>query len=223
MESLLILIGIFVLDAIVKHVSNKRKQQTLPKPENPDFDEEEQVEEDTSENQTGRPPRNLEELIRQFDKAQRDASGGTFVPPVPPVDDADDNDESLDDTNDEDSDSGFNPDDFPVVKPAHAGHYSFNEIAESVVQWEYVSTELLEQAFGFSENTSRQVLADLQAHRIVSRDMGDGYCDILIHNSTELANLFKKERQEAERRKSAEAESAAQNKLREAEMTRQRA
>lgn len=79
MEGLLILIGIYVLDIVIKKVAaGKKKQQDQHReiPPDDEFDNEQQ-EEQTSHTK----PRSLQDLIRQFEEAQRDASQGTYVPP----------------------------------------------------------------------------------------------------------------------------------------------
>lgn len=178
MESLLILVAIVIIDTVIKKAAKKRKQQQqLPRqdqsrPENSE-------DEDNSRSQA---PRSLQDLIRQFQEAQREASQGTYVPPNPPMDEEDEDEEDVD---------------LPVVKPSNPGHFSFKEIAESVIQWEEVCVSYLQEAFNFSEATATKVLAELQKHKIVGRDMGDGFCDILVHDKVELANLFKREQAKA--------------------------
>lgn len=202
MEGLLILIGIYVLDIVIKKVAaGKKKQQDQHReiPPDDEFDNEQQ-EEQTSHTK----PRSLQDLIRQFEEAQRDASGGTYVPPSPEVED-------------DEEDVGL-----PVVTPAKPGEYTFSEIAESVVQWEYVSVDLLQEAFGFSERIAQQVLAELQAKRIVGRDMGDGDCDLLVHDKVELDNHFKRLQREAEEQQAAAAQEASLQERREAELKHQK-
>lgn len=191
MESLLILIGIFVVNAVIKSMAAKKKSSSernhLPptrrmsseNDEGNGLDETEQSPDAGSHS----APRNLQDLIRQFQEAQRQASQGTYVPPTPPVEDDDEDDE----------------DERPVVKPANSGHFSFKEIAESVIQWEEASVSYLRDAFGFSKATALNVLEELQKHKIVGRDMGDGFCDVLVHDKVELANLFKREQLEAKK------------------------
>lgn len=195
MEGLLILAGIYVLEVIVKKVAASKKQQQTKPRDIPDQTEQPQ------------PKRNLQDLIRQFEEAQREASQGTYVPPTPSVEDVDEDEEQ----------SGL-----PVVTPANPGEYTFIEIAESVVQWEYVSVELIQEAFGFSEQVAQQVLAELQAKRVVGRDMGDGDCDLLVHDKTELTNLFKRLQREAEEQQAANAEQEALQARREAEIKHQK-
>lgn len=199
MEGLLILVGIYVLEVVIKKLASGKnnKQSEQPKQERRTFSNEEPKE--------SKAPRSLQDLIRQFEEAQQESAQGTYVPPTPPVDTVDEGNE-----------------DFPVVKPATPGEFTFTEIAESVVQWEIVNIQLLQEAFGFSEEVSRQVLHELQAKRIVGRDMGDGYCDLLIHDKSELNNLFNRLQQEAEAQQAAAAQEAKLHERREAELKHQK-
>ncbi len=194
MESLLILVAIFVIDAVIKSAAKKRKQQQqLPPTDRPRMDGtgsrmgdrgSRTDDAETEDSRQGTAPRSLQDLIRQFQEAQREASQGTYVPPTPPVDEEENDEED---------------EDLPVVTPANPGHFSFKEIAESVIQWEEASVDYLQDAFGFSKATALKVLEELQKHKIVGRDMGDGYCDVLVHDKVELANLFKREQLEAKK------------------------
>ena len=183
MEGLLILIAIVVIDAVIKGAAKKRKQQQQL-PRQGQSQQKSSHRENYENEETGRSqaPRSLQDLIRQFQEAQREASQGTYVPPNPPMDEENEDEEDVD---------------LPVVKPSNPGHFSFKEIAESVIQWEEVSVDYLQEAFNFSEATATKVLAELQKHKIVGRDMGDGFCDILVHDKVELANLFKREQAKA--------------------------
>lgn len=183
MEGLLILIAIVVIDAVIKGAAKKRKQQQQL-PRQGQSQQKSSHRENYENEETGRSqaPRSLQDLIRQFQEAQREASQGTYVPSDPSVDE---------DANEEGA--------LPVVRPANPGHYSFTEIAESVIQWEEVCVSYLQEAFGFSKATAAKVLAELQKHKIVGRDMGDGFCDILVHDKVELSNLFKREQAEAKK------------------------
>lgn len=206
MEGLLILVGVYVLDYIVKKIAAGKKEQEQP-PEVPRHSQ-------TCEPDQIPKPSNLEDLIKQFEEAQRESSQGTFTPPPPPIEDMDDSNFGDEEDNDDI--------DLPVVTPANPNHFTFQEIAESVIQWLDVSVENLQQAFGFSEETAQRVLSDLQAHHIVARDMGDGYCDLLIHDKTELTNLFKREQREAEEQQAAKARESALRARREAEQQHQK-
>lgn len=178
METILILIGIVVLDALIKKKAKKSKQSKQLPPQDISQQEHDNAEENHEK------PRSLQDLIRQFDEAQRDAAQGTYVPPTPPIEENIEEEEEL-----------------PVVPPANPGQFSFIEIAESVIQWEEVCIEYLQQAFGFSEEVAAKVLFELQKHNIVGHDMGDGFCDVLIHDKVELENLFKQQNNENEKSK----------------------
>lgn len=212
METLLFIVIAAVVTIIQNKVTKARKNRELSKPR-----DDEEFEEETQES---KPPRNLQDLIRQFEEAQRQAAQGNIEPPTPPVDDYSENYD--DDDNEDEDDYEEDEVDLPVVTPANPNRITFREIAESVIQWEEVSTEYLQQAFGFSESTAQQVLAELQAHRIVGRDMGEGYCDLLIHDKNELANLFKREQREAEEKEAAAAQEEALKARREAELKHQK-
>lgn len=202
MEGLLILIGVYVLEVIIKKVAaGKKEKEALPP---------QQRQSQSSQESSGRPG-NLQDLIRQFDEAQRQASQGTLTPETPPVEDFD-----------EDYEDDEEEVELPTVTPANPNRITFKEIAESVIQWEEVSVDYLQQAFGFSESTAQQVLAELQVHHIAGRDMGEGFCDLLVHDKSELDNLFKREQREAEERRDAEAQEEALRARHEAELKHQK-
>lgn len=203
MEGLLILIGLYVLDVVIKKVIANKKNETsqAPKIQPP-------------QNQK---PQKLTDLVRQFEEAQRQAAQGNMVPPVPQ--DSDDSDDYEDE--DERDNLSDNRAKLPVVPLANPNRITFKEIAESVIQWEEVCVEYLQQAFGFSDVTAKQVLAQLQAHHIVGRDMGDGYCDLLVHDKIELINLFNREKREADAREAEAAREQAVRARREEELKHQ--
>lgn len=205
MEGLLILIAIYVLPVIIKKIVASQTKKN--RPQEPRILEEKQT--DVPNQNSSR--KSLQDLIRQFEDAQRQAAQGNVEPPTPPVD-------SYSDDYDEDNEEV----DLPVVTPADPNRITFREIAESVIQWEEVCVDYLVQAFGFAESTAQQVLTELQAHHIVGRDMGEGFCDLLVHDKTELENLFKREQREKEERDAAEAQQAALRERREAEMQHQK-
>ena len=172
MEGLLILIGIWLLDVVIKKVAaNRKKQRQLP----PTVSRREEPDDDQDEYGTEEPPqapRSLQDLIRQFNEAQRDASQGTYVPPDPPV-------ERHRDPN----------------KPI-----TLRDVAEVVIGIDVVNLEFLMDEFEVDENTAAEMLMALQAHRIVGRDMGEGDCDVLVHDMEELDNLLNRERRAEEER-----------------------
>lgn len=172
MEGLLILIGIWLLDVVIKKVAaNRKKQRQLP----PTVSRREEIEDNQDEYEAEEPPRaprSLQDLIRQFNEAQRDASQGTYVPPDPPV-------ERHRDPN----------------KPI-----TLRDVAEVVIGVDVVNLEFLMDEFEVDENTAAEMLMALQAHRIVGRDMGEGDCDVLVHDMEELDNLLNREKRAEEER-----------------------
>lgn len=213
MEGLLILVGIYVLDIIIKKVAANKQKQSSPR--------EVQRPSQNSESNPPKAPSSLQDLIKQFEEAQRQASQGTLTPDTPPVEELRDEYDDRDDYDDDESDED-DVIDLPTVTPANPNRITFKEIAESVIQWEEVSVDYLQQAFGFSESTAQQVLAELQAHHIAGRDMGEGFCDLLVHDKSELDNLFKREQREAEERRDAEAQEEALRARHEAELKHQK-
>ena len=183
MEGLLILIGIWVLDVVIKRVAaNRKRQQQLP-PQHRQVDSDE--DESQEEAQGYSPPRSLQDLIRQFNEAQRDSSQGTYVPPDPPV-------EKHRDPN----------------KPL-----TLRDIAEVVIYLDFVNLEFLMEEFDVDENTAARMLEALQKHRIVGRDMGEGDCDVLVHDMDELENLFNHEKRAEEKPDVDEAQNARKREL----------
>jgi hypothetical protein len=59
---------------------------------------------------------------------------------------------------------------------------------------DFIDLEFLMEEFDVDENTAAEMLMDLQAHRIVGRDMGEGTCDVLVHDLEELDNLLSHEK-----------------------------
>lgn len=197
MEGLLILIGIWVLDIVIKKVAANKKaeqqrkldqqrQQTMQQYEPDDSGSEGYDEDDEQdyEEPEARPSRSLQDLVRQFEEAQRQATQGNIEPPVPPT---------------------------PPAPPAKRPQRDPNEpltlrdIAEVVVDMDVVDVEFLMDEFDISEGTAITVLDDLQKHRIVGRDMGTGKCDVLVHDLDELDNLFNREAHSAKAPEAAEA------------------
>lgn len=172
MEGLLILIGIWLLDVVIKKVAaNRKKQQQIP----PTVSRREEIEDDPDKygtEEAPRAPRSLQDLIRQFNEAQRDSSQGTYVPPDPPV-------KRHRDPN----------------KPI-----TLRDVAEVVIDIDTVNLEFLMDEFEVDENTAAEMLMALQAHRIVGHDMGEGDCDVLVHDMEELDNLLSRERRVEEER-----------------------
>jgi len=187
MEGLLILIGIWVLDIVIKKVAaNKNKQRQQSEQYQSDEDDEYESQEET---QGHTPPRSLQDLVRQFEEAQREASQGTYVPPAPPVNNR-----------------------------RHRDTLTLRDIAEVVIDVDVVNLEFLMEEFEVDENTAAEMLMALQAHRIVGHDMGEGDCDVLIHDMDELDNLLNRAQRQAQEPASEpspanEAEDARQREL----------
>lgn len=159
----LIFIGIAVVVAIIQSMANKAKEQQnrLP-PRQQSRDE--SVDESEQEPQHN-PPRSLQDLIRQFENAQRQASQGNIEPPTPPVE----------------------------RRHRNNGSLTLRDIAEVVIDVDFINLEFLMEEFDVDENTAAEMLMDLQAHRIVGRDMGEGDCDVLVHDLEELDRLLSHE------------------------------
>jgi hypothetical protein len=178
-EGLLILIGIWVLDFVIKKVAankraeqqrqlEQRRQQPMPQYQDDSSEEPDDSDEQDYEEQRAQPPRSLQDLIRQFENAQRQASQGNIEPPVPPAPQP-----RLRDPNQ------------PVT---------FRDVAEAVIEMDVIDVEFLMDEFNMSEGDAISAINELQKHRIVGRDMGDGECDVLVHDLDELNNLLLREK-----------------------------
>jgi hypothetical protein len=196
MEGLLILIGIWVLDIVIKKVAaNRREQQQREQQVPPQYQtDDDELDESEEPAQGHTPPRSLQDLIRQFENAQRQATQGNIEPPTPPV------------------------------QRKHAEQLTLRDIAEVVIGVDFIDLEFLMEEFDVDENTAAEMLMDLQAHRIVGRDMGEGTCDVLVHDMEELDNLLLHEKRAEQERESAAREhhEAEMDELRRKELERQR-
>ena len=181
MEQILFLIAIVVIDALIKRAKAKKKSEQQPSPWHaPENDstqefEEEQNDEDFDEradDQATPPPRpfvarKLQEYIKQFEEAQREASQGTMESPMPPP--------------------------IPESKHSYGDNVTLREVAENIVQLDVVDVEYLMDEFDMSEGTAIAMLNELQQHRVIGRDMGDGEYDVLVQDLDELNNLLSRE------------------------------
>ena len=168
----LIFIGIAVVITIIQKKLEKAKEQQNRLPRHQEQHRENgDVDDDTQE--TNSPPRSLQDLIRQFENAQRQATQGNIEPPTPPV------------------------------HRKHPEQLTLRDIAEAVIEVDYIDLEFLMEEFDVDENTAAEMLMDLQAHRIVGRDMGEGECDVLVHDLEELDNLLSHEKRTEQERKEA--------------------
>ena len=183
----LIFIGIAVVVAIIQSMANKAKEQQKPLPR--------QRNAEPAEPQEHQPPRSLQDLIRQFENAQRPATQGNIEPPTPPVERRDPNQQ-----------------------------LTLRDIAEVVIGVDFINLEFLMEEFDVDENTAAEMLMDLQAHRIVGRDMGEGDCDVLVHDMEELDNLLSHEKRAEQEQKEAlrQEQNDIEDEARRRELERQR-
>ena len=192
----LIFIAIAVVITIIQKKLEKAKEQQNQLPRHQEQRRENgDVDDDTQE--TNSPPRSLQDLIRQFENAQRQATQGNIEPPTPPV------------------------------HRKHPEQLTLRDIAEAVIEVDYIDLEFLMETFEVDENTAAEMLMDLQDHRIVGRDMGEGECDVLVHDLEELDNLLSHEKRAEQERKEAlrqadERETDEEDSARQRELDRQR-
>ena len=193
----LIFIAIAVVITIIQKKLEKAKEQQNQLPRHQEQHRENGEADDDTQETEHQPPRSLQDLIRQFENAQRQATQGNIEPPTPPVERRDRN------------------------KPL-----TLRDIAEAVIEVDYIDLEFLMEEFDVDENTAAEMLMDLQAHRIVGRDMGEGECDVLVHDLEELDNLLLREKIAEQARKQKESQRQAQNdaedEARRRELERQR-
>ena len=193
MEGLLILIGIWVLDIVIKKVAANRREQQQRQQQVPQYQtDDEEIDESEEQAQGHTPPRSLQDLIRQFENAQRQATQGNIEPPTP-----------------------------PVHRRRANEQLTLRDIAEVVIGVDFIDLEFLMEEFEVDENTAAEMLIDLQAHRIVGHDMGEGTCDVLVHDLEELDNLLSHEKR-AEDIQSNSSEIDEEDSARQRELERQR-
>ena len=102
----------------------------------------------------------------------------------------------------------------------HSEQLTLRNIAEVVIDVDFVNLEFLMEEFEVDENTAAEMLMDLQAHHIVGHDMGEGDCDVLVHDIEELDNLLNREFRQAQGPD--ETEFQQQEEARRQELDRQR-
>lgn len=196
MEGILILIGVWLLDIIIKKVAaNRKKQQQMPQYQ-PNDEEDENEYESRETKQEAQPPRSLQDLIRQFEKAQNEAEQGNIEPPTPPVEKRVDKDD-------------------PYLP------HTLRELAEEIIESDVVDAEYLMDEFEMTEGEAISALEELEKLRVIGRDMGGGEHDVLVHDSIELDNLFHHERQ-PQYQISEEAETKTEDDSLQQELERQR-
>ena len=192
----LIFIAIAVVITIIQKKLEKAKEQQNQLPRHQEQHHENGEADDDTQEAEHQPPRSLQDLIRQFENAQRQATQGNIEPPTPPV------------------------------QRKHPEQLTLRDIAEAVIEVDYIDLEFLMEEFDVDENTAAEMLMDLQAHRIVGRDMGEGECDVLVHDLEELDNLLLREKIAEQARKQKESQRQAQNdaedEARRRELERQR-
>jgi len=162
METLIFIAIAVVITIIQKKMEKAKEQQNRLPPRQQSRDE--SADESEQEPQDYHPPRSLQDLIRQFENAQRQASQGNIEPPTPPV------------------------------QRKRAEQLTLRDIAEVVIGVDFIDLEFLMEEFDVDENTAAEMLMALQAHRIVGHDMGEGTCDVLVHDLEELNNLLSHEK-----------------------------
>ena len=169
----LIFIAIAVVITIIQKKLEKAKEQQNQLPRHQEQHRENGNVDDDTQEAEHLPPRSLQDLIRQFENAQRQATQGNIEPPTPPV------------------------------HRKHPEQLTLRDIAEVVIDVDFINLEFLMEEFDVDENTAAEMLMDLQAHRIVGRDMGEGECDVLVHDLEELDNLLSHEKRTEQERKEA--------------------
>ena len=168
MESLLIFIAIFVIDALIKRASAKKKALQDKQRNEEDYDSTANEEFDENEQPSLEPSpsanRKLQEYIKQFEEAQREAAQGTMESPMPP----------------------------PIPENCHrlGDQVTMREVAEDIVQQGFVDIDYLKIEFEVSEARAIELIHELQQHRIIGHDMGDGAYDVLVQDIDELNNLL---------------------------------
>jgi hypothetical protein len=179
----IIFIAIAVIVSIIQNKAEKAKKNSSPpspwlsrkatpsQDVEEDEDEEQTDEESPPQDSTFSPSRKLQEYIRQFEEAQREAAQGTMAPPTPP------------------------PIKFDQTDP-YLPH-SLRELAEEVIQSDVIDAEYLMDQFEMTEGEAISALNELEKLRVIGRDMGNGEHDVLVHDVTELNNLFKREQKES--------------------------
>ena len=171
METLIFIAIAVVITVIQKKIEKAKEQQQQRQLQRPRRQEDDTSDSESQDSQGHNPPRSLQDLIRQFEEAQQQAAQGNIEPPTPPV------------------------------QHKHAEQLTLHDIAEVVIGVDYINLEFLMEEFDVDENTAAEMLMDLQAHRIVGRDMGEGDCDVLVQDLEELDNLLSHEKRAEQERK----------------------
>lgn len=200
MEGLLILLGIWILEVVVKKITAKKQnakdviensKESTDVNENSDESELDENDWENANEDQNEPPKSLQDLIKQFEEAQGKLDTESTNNNKAPADVLE---------NDE-----IKKEPAPVfIKKS----FTLREAAEFIVQKESVCIKDLMQMFSINESVANQLLFDLQANRIVGRDM-NGLCDVLVHDNVELSNIF------SHKNAAKQAKSEAQNNSKE--------
>ena len=177
-EKIILIIVAVIIDQLIKRAKKKKKsqqEQTMPSAPETDstMEPEEEFQDEDYDERPEEPPavpsatRKLQEYIKQFEEAQREASQGTLEPAMPPP--------------------------IPESKHSLGNNVTLREVAENIIQLDVVDVEYLMDEFEMSEGTAIAMLMELQNHRIIGRDMGDGEYDVLVQDLSELNNLLSRE------------------------------
>lgn len=157
-NTLIFLAIVAVITIIQKKLEKSKEEQRKLPPQ--------QMEQDNTEEHRAQPPRSLQDLIRQFENAQRQAGQGNIEPAVPPV----------------------------AHPPLHTdGPLTLRDVAEEVIDEDAIDLEFLMGTFDVDEDEAADMIIDLQRHRIIGRNMGEGMYDVLVHDKDELDNLLNHE------------------------------
>ena len=176
METILFIVIAVIISIIQNRAEKAKKKSQQPPPWQPRRDtsssdvEDNDDSEDTDEEEAPAKPfaaRKLQEYIKQFEEAQREASQGTLEPAMPP----------------------------PIPERRKREYNPFitlQEIAAAIIDFDFVDVEYFMEDFGMSEGTALSTIAELQKHHIIGHDMGEHVYDVLVHDQNELQNLLKR-------------------------------
>jgi len=179
METLIFLAIAIVITIIQKKMEKAKKQQNLPRPQEVDDDSDYEQEESEYEEEDGyeetaqeaQPPRSLQDLIRQFEEAQQQATQGNIEPPLPPSE--------------------------PAKEHPYGNEVTLRDVAEDIITLDVVDLEYIIDEFEIPEGQALMMLRELQKHRVIGHDMGEGEYDVLVHDTIELENLLSHESRRA--------------------------
>jgi len=176
METIIFIVIAAIITIIQNRAEKAKKKSQQPPPWRNRRDESSSVPDDNDGNEDtddAEPPpkpfaaRKLQEYIRQFEEAQREASQGTMESPMPP----------------------------PIPENYHrlGDQVTMREVAEDIVEQGLVDIDYLKIEFEVSEARAIELIHELQQHRIIGHDMGDGAYEVLVQDIDELNNLLSHE------------------------------